>query len=386
MMIKSALMTSSADTAATPFDEGTGHVVPNSAIDPGLVYDSGFTDWLGFLCGTGQLAASYCPALGIDPSDLNTPNIAVGELAGTQTVTRTVTNVGPDGTYHASVDAPSGVEVSVSPDILTLASGESASYEVTFTSTGDSVLGEYAFGNLTWTDPDKGYTVRSALVVRPLQLAAPDLVGGSGATGSTSFDVSFGYTGDYTAGAHGLEPAGLTEGNVLDDPANDISTALGTGVGVTFEFVEVPAGTALARFSLFDAYTDGNDDLDLYVFGPSGGFVGGSGSGTSAEEVNVVLPAAGTYIVVVHGWQTDGPDANYKLFDWSVSATPGVGTYPLTLDSAPTAASLGATEPVAISWDVSTDPATTARKYLGAVSHSDGGGPIGLTVVEVDDD
>ena len=102
--------------------------------------------------------------------------------------------------------------------------------------------------------------------------------------------------------------------------------------------------------------------------------------------MNVVFPDEGTYIVVVHGWQTDGPDANYTLFDWSVSATPGVGTYLLTLDSTPNAASLGATEPVAISWDVSADTATTARKYLGAVSHSDGGGLIGLTVVEIDDD
>jgi hypothetical protein len=385
MMIKSALMTSSDDTAATPFAEGTGHVVPNAAIDPGLVYNSGFLDWLGFLCGTGQLTASYCPALGIDPSNLNAPNIAIGELAGTQTVTRTVTNVGPDATYVASIDAPGGIDVSLSPASITLASGESASYEVTFTSTENAVLGEYAFGNLTWND-GAGHSVRSALVVRPLQLATADLVSATGATGSTSFDVSFGYTGDYAAGAHGLEPAGLTVGNVVDDPANDINTALATGVGVTFHAINVPAGTALARFSLFDAYTDGNDDLDLYVFGPSGGFVGGSGSGTSAEEVNAVFPAAGVYTVVVHGWQTDGPDANYTLFDWSVPATPGVGTYPLLIDSAPDAATVGATEPVDISWDVTLDTNTAGRKYLGAVSHSDGVDLIGLTVVQVDDD
>jgi hypothetical protein len=65
MMIKSALMTTASTTTNAgnpipggPFAYGAGHVVPNSAVDPGLVYDAGFIDWLGFLCGTGQLNAS----------------------------------------------------------------------------------------------------------------------------------------------------------------------------------------------------------------------------------------------------------------------------------------------------------------------------------------
>ncbi|MCH7830995.1 MAG: hypothetical protein IIB75_10625 [Proteobacteria bacterium] len=38
---------------------------------------------------------------------------------------------------------------------------------------------------------------------------------------------------------------------------------------MTFELVIVPSGTDLTRFALFDADTDGNDDLDLYIFGPA---------------------------------------------------------------------------------------------------------------------
>ena len=197
--------------------------------------------------------------------------------------------------------------------------------------------------------------------------------------GEASFDVAFGYDGDYTAAAHGLEPATQQNGIVVDDPANDINVALGSGVGVTFEFVVVPAGTALTRFSLFDDYTDGDDDLDLYVFYQTGAFIGGSGSGTSEEEVNVLFPAPGTYIVAVHGWQTDGPDANYTLFNWSVSATPGGN---LSVDSAPISAILGATETVDISWS----GAAAGTKHLGAISHSDGGGLIDLTAVSVDTD
>jgi subtilisin family serine protease len=394
MMIKSALMTSSEDTAASHFAEGSGHVVPTAAIDPGLVYDSGFFDWFGFLCGTGQLVSSACSVFGIDPSDLNTPNIAIGELAGSQTVTRTVTNVGPAGTYNVSVDAPPGIEVVVSPSALTLAEGESANYEVTFTSTESAALGDYAFGNLTWSDGTRN--VRSALVARPFQLAAPTEVGGDGATGSLSFDVDFGYTGDYSAGAHGLEPANLQADNVADDPQNNVNAALGTCdfgaafpwpcVGGTWHAVSVPGGSAYLRVSLFDAYTDGSDDLDLYVFNSGLGFVGGSGSGTSAEQVDVPFPGDTLYFVFVHGWQTDGPDANYTLFDWSVPATPGTGTYLLSIDNAPASAVLGSSGTVDVSWDVSGDPATEGRKYLGAVSHSDGGGLIGITLIRVEDE
>ena len=39
-------------TRSLIFRQGAGHVQPNKAADPGLVYDSGFNDWLAFLCGT----------------------------------------------------------------------------------------------------------------------------------------------------------------------------------------------------------------------------------------------------------------------------------------------------------------------------------------------
>ena len=390
-MIKSALMTSSTTLTNVgnaipggPFDYGSGHVAPNSALDPGLVYDAGFLDYFGFLCGTGQLVSAACGALGIDPSDLNQPNITIGELAGTQTVTRTVTNVGPAATYHVSVDAPAGVDVVVSPSSITLGEGASASFQVTFTTTGSASIGDYAFGSLTWSHGP--HNVRSTLTVRPVQLAAPVELNAVGDSGSLSYDVDFGYSGPFTAAPHGLVPATTTDGSVVDDPANDINTALDTGVGVTFEVVVIPAGTAYSRISLFDDYTDGNDDLDLYVFGPQSAgfpFQGGSGSGTSAEEVNLASPAPGVYLVAVHGWGTDGPDANYTLFDWSVSATPadGTGATDLSVDSAPAAATLGTSGTIDVSWS----GLAADTKYLGAVSYTDTS-LFGLTVVSVTTD
>ena len=41
------------------FRQGAGHVQPNRAADPGLVFDSGLNDWLGFLCGTQLPALRY---------------------------------------------------------------------------------------------------------------------------------------------------------------------------------------------------------------------------------------------------------------------------------------------------------------------------------------
>ena len=102
--------------------------------------------------------------------------------------------------------------------------------------------------------------------------------------------------------------------------------------------------------------------------------MGGSGSGTSAEEVNLEDPIPGLYIVVVHGWQTDGPDANYTLFSWAFGPDAGNMTV-----AGPAAATLGATETVTVDWaGLALD-----TKYLGAVSHSDGIDPLGLTLVSI---
>jgi hypothetical protein len=405
-MAKSALMTTAYQdvmkedgvTPADPFDMGAGHLNPNPAVDPGLVYDAGFFDYLAFLCGNNpaNISQGTCDFLAgagfsFDPSNLNYPSIGIADLAGAQTIVRTVTRVTPGPgthTYNVSVEAPAGIDVLVSPSSLTLDYGESASYEVTFTTNPAATLDAWAFGSLTWSHGP--HAVRSAIAVKPVALAAPDEVMGTGTDGTLDFDITFGYAGAYTAGTHGLAPADMQAGNVIDDPANDIDAALATCdfdapfpypcTGITWHEFEVPAGSAYARFSLFDDYVDGADDLDLYVWRRGdGAFVGGSGSGTSAEEVNVVLPAADTYEIAVHGWQTDGPDSNYTLFSWAFGLVDDRGNMTVT---APAAATLGATETVTVDWaGLAAD-----TKYLGAVSHSDGSGLLGLTVVRVDTD
>jgi subtilisin family serine protease len=385
MMIKSALMTTGYDVldGGTPapntnpvliFRQGAGHVQPNSAADPGLVYNAGFNEWLAFLCGTTTgVSAATCNALvgmgySTDPSNLNVASIAIGDMAGVQTVKRSVTNVGSGpATYAASFTGMSGFTVAISPASLTLAKGETKSFNVTFTR-ATAALSAYTGGQLTWTDGT--HSVRIPMVVRPVALAAPAQVSGNG--GPINYNVTFGYTGAFTATARGLVAATITADSVADDPTD--STCSLTSPNAVLVPITVAAGTTYARFSLFDADVNPGTDIDLCVFVGTTQ-VGGSGSGTSAEEVNLTNPAAGDYTVVVQGWGVVG-SSPFKLHTWLLGSA-DAGNMTVT---APASATVGGTGTINLSF-TGLAPAT---KYLGSVAY---GGTAGLpnpTIVRVD--
>jgi len=386
MMIKSALMTSGSDVLdganTNPlviFRQGAGHVRPNSAADPGLVFNSDINDWFAFLCGTTTgVNPATCSALvaagySLDPSNLNVASIAIGDMAGAQSVTRRVTNVSASAaTYTPSFTGLGGFGVAFSPTSLTLNPGETKSFTVAFTRT-TATLNAYTGGQLTWTDGT--HNVRIPLVIRPVALAAPASVSGTGAP--ISYNVTFGYTGTFTATARGLVPAATSPGNVADDPTDSFVRG---GPGTTSFSVVIPAGTTHARFSLFNEFTDGADDLDLYVFrgtGTTGGtLVGVSAGGTTAEEVNLLNPVPDTYTVWVHGFATEGPDANFTLFTWVLgSAAAGNMTV-----SAPASATQGTTGAINLTFS-GLGPAT---KYLGSVAYAGVAGLPNPTIVRVD--
>ncbi len=382
MMIKSALMTSGYDIIHVPntdpaviFQQGAGHIAPNGAANPGLVFDAGWNDWLAFLCGTtAAVSPSTCEALAgmgysLDPSDLNVASIAIGDLAGMQTVTRKVTNVsGAEQTFKASVHGMAGIDVVVSPAEITLQAGETGAFQVTFTRT-TAPLNEYVGGQLSWRRG--GYNVRIPMVVRPFVLGVPSELFGTGEP--ISYDVTFGYDGDFVAAARGLVPATTFEGNVLDDPS-DGPCNLNTP-NAALHPVTIPEGTTYARFSLFDDFTDGDDDLDLCVY-LGNTQLGYSGSGTSAEEVNLLNPVAGEYTVVIQGWGTDGPDANFTLFHWLVGSS-ATGNMSI---SAPTEATLGTTGTI----DLTFSGLAPITKYLGSVAYDGTANMPDPTIVRVD--
>ena len=73
-------------------------------------------------------------------------------------------------------------------------------------------------GALSWKARGGRYKVYTPIAVRAALFHAPAEIDGNGESGATGFDVSFGYTGTYSAAAHGLEPATVTSDNVLQDP------------------------------------------------------------------------------------------------------------------------------------------------------------------------
>jgi subtilisin family serine protease len=384
MAIKSSLMTSAYDVVggapgtdpAVIFGEGAGHIKPNSAADPGLVYDNGFNDWLAFLCGAepGALSAATCNALhgagySLDPSDLNVASIAIGDLAGAQTVTRRVTNVGKTAaTYNASVVGMAGVTVNVNPSSLTLNPGQTKSFAVSFTRS-TATLGAYVGGRLIWSDGT--HNVRIPMVVKPVALAAPREI--SGSPSGISYTVKTGYNGTLNFAARGLVPATTTAASVDQDPDQTFDPT--STVGTYKQDIVVPAGVKPFRVGIDEStVTPSGTDLDVYLYRGSTR-VGQSSDGDSNEMVTLTDPAADTYTVYVHGFSTIAPSANFTLYNWQIGAADAGNMHV----PAPATATIGGSVGVSLSFT----GLAAGTWYLGQVIYNDGSSDLGSTIVNV---
>ncbi|GLJ50008.1 hypothetical protein SUGI_1063770 [Cryptomeria japonica] len=189
--IRSALMTTSytLDNAnntitdvydgklTTPLDFGAGHIDPNKAMDPGLIYDINVEDYINYLCilnyTTKQIQlitgmfVSCSSGLDLGSDSLNYPSfIAVFNKNATSpfssTFKRTLTNV-VDGTsyYKAVVEVPKGLKVAVNPSNLHFTEKfQKQNFALTMEAeTGMDVV----YGFLTWID-NMGHAVKSPVV------------------------------------------------------------------------------------------------------------------------------------------------------------------------------------------------------------------------------
>lgn len=395
---KSALMTTArqdvtkedGQTRADPFDMGAGHVDPGkpgrkgSMFDPGIAYDSGFLDHVAFLCGAaeGAVAPDECSTLveqgySTDAAQLNLPSIGDASVTGTGTITRTVTNVSDERLHlKASVRAPRGFTIDVEPSRLRLAPGESAEFQLTITNRSSEV-GAWKFGSLTWYGG--GYEARSPIALQGTAIDAPDEVAVTGESGTGSFDVDFGYTGEYSVDAHGLAAEVLTPGSVGQDP-DTVFAPTDVGNGATLHEVDLTDAAFYRLVLNQDDVTGPNAadvDLDVYVFGPDGSPVASSGAPGTNEVIELSDPAPGVYQVYVHGWGTGGQTVGYTLRSWTVPATPNAGTLQVT--SAPVQAVTATSGTVEFAWS-GVAPGTTE---LGLLIHRDTAGVIARTLVEV---
>ncbi|KAL2477041.1 Subtilase family protein [Forsythia ovata] len=161
---------------ADPFDYGGGHVDPNKAVNPGLVYDLNVKDHARFLCAMGYNATAIslltrtnapCRGTANFLANFNLPSITIPQLKNCMTVSRIVTNVGPDiSIYTAMIQAPPGIDVVVEPPTLAFSSDvKKLKFKVTFCSLL-RVQGTYSFGNLLWEDGS--HVVRIPLIVQSI--------------------------------------------------------------------------------------------------------------------------------------------------------------------------------------------------------------------------
>jgi hypothetical protein len=387
MMIKSAFMTTAYQGHDyDAFNWGAGHVNPNKAVDPGLVFDSDLDDWLAFLKGQGLYTG---PGPTMDASDLNSASIAIGDMAGSQTVSRKATSVGSKSeTYTFSVVGLPGLTVTPSVASFTAAPGSVTPWTVTFLRT-TAPLSAYSKGFIVWTG-NQGHVVKMAVAIQPVRFAAPLEASGSGTTGSLTYNTKAGYTGNLNYSIRGLQAAIADTKSVGSDPDCNFNTAapdsmVSAGKANVSTFT-TPAGASYVRFQTFQSDASASaHDLDMFVYRAAPGsssyaLVATSGGPDANEIVNSTstggLTAGAQWKVYVHGCNVDTGGGSYTLFMWGLTGTPSNA-----FSSTPSnhAVTIGQVDPTTFGW--SGLPA--GNRYFGRVVYSDGSINMAATQLEV---
>ncbi|WP_213813859.1 S8 family peptidase [Glaciihabitans sp. dw_435] len=361
--IKSAMMTTAYNTITAggdpdedPFAQGAGNVDPTKFLAPGLLYLNDIDDWKGYVESLGQIEFGVEP---LDGTELNLASISIGSLAGTETVTRTVTST-QAGTFTAQPVTMAGVDVTVSPATMTFgAAGETKSYTVRFDRT-DAAIDEFTTGYLRWTSGD--VVVTSPLAVRPEMLSVPADVTGTGNTGSATIPVLAGETTDVD-----ISSVGLAKGEVLRGVAH--------ADGSTQSYVvDVPEGTTLTRIDLNTDDETADLDMHVYEIWPYGGtFLSNAAeSGAADERVDMSNPDVAKYIIDVTAVSGTG-DLGFSLSTYNLGAS-GAGDF--AVDPSTLSMTLGDDASVSASWK----GLDAGSSYLGKVSFGDSGQSTYVTV------
>ncbi|CAL0320257.1 unnamed protein product [Lupinus luteus] len=151
--------------ASTPWAYGAGHVNPQKALSPGLVYDASTNEYITFLCSLNYTLDTVktivqdpnvnCSRKFSDPGQLNYPSFSIifGSNKRVTRYTRTLTNVGDAySVYNVAVDGPSAINITVKPSRLVFRKVlQKRRYTVTFVSKKDVALKD-AFGSITWSN------------------------------------------------------------------------------------------------------------------------------------------------------------------------------------------------------------------------------------------
>jgi hypothetical protein len=388
--VKSALMTTAYSTlndgvagqsnGLLPWAQGAGHIDPNRATDPGLVYDAGKADYVAYNCKINRASvspASDCTTYGVldETYNLNLPSITVAQVQGATTVRRSVTNVGgATATYTASASVP-GFSTVVTPSSLTLAPGAAGSFTVRLTNAG-AAQSVWQFGSLSWADGS--HTVKIPVTARAgLAVTSPAEITSDKVSGSKTFLVKTGYTGVMPFAKGGLKEAAVGEQATLGaSPLSSAQLQAACAAGVNTASVRVypvvvPANTTVARFALYQADSNAGDDHDLGLLTPAGTWVY-SGNDGSNEAVQVTSPAPGTYKACVVAYGSNVAAMRHRLNAWVVTTADTGGRFVVAV---PGKVAAGVNTTVGFSWS----GLEQNKRYLGAAQFMDAGSVVRAT-------
>ncbi|XP_061356781.1 subtilisin-like protease SBT1.5 [Gastrolobium bilobum] len=179
-----SMLDESTGNVSSVFDYGAGHVHPEKAMNPGLIYDISTYDYVDFLCNSNYTAKNIkvitrkvADCSGAKKAghagNLNYPSLsAVFQQYGKHKMSthfiRTVTNVGdPNSVYKVTIRPPAGMVVTLEPETLSFRRlGQKLNFLVRVQaravklSPGSSSVKS---GSIVWSDGK--HTVTSPLVV-----------------------------------------------------------------------------------------------------------------------------------------------------------------------------------------------------------------------------
>ncbi|CAI0424553.1 unnamed protein product [Linum tenue] len=171
------------ERTSTAFGIGAGHVNPNKALDPGLVYDAGAIDYVNLLCGmnftakqiraiTRSSTTNLCSAPTLDlnyPSFIALFSVNYSSSSSPNEVlefTRTVTNVGKGTTsYRPTLTPLEGLSVKVVPNKLEFSSeGQKLQFKLTIENNHPVKKKPFvSSGYLRWTEDGGDHIVQSVI-------------------------------------------------------------------------------------------------------------------------------------------------------------------------------------------------------------------------------
>ncbi len=354
--IKSAMMTSATDTVSSandPFAQGAGFVNPNGAADPGLVYPTTADEYRQYLVSLGAVfSPPYDTLEPISASNLNQASISIGKLAGVETVTRRVRNVGATQAIYVATASVPGFRTVVTPEDSQAGTGG-----------GEDVHCDVH----SYHRPARRLGHRFAhLEERSAQRTQPDRAGAScgqrtrrgpwrgcqwlrGLPGHAWLHRNAEH---HVARPRRCDSDGGEVATGPFDPADPVADA-----DTDLYSVAVPAGTVLARFSV-NATSDA-DDLDLFVY-LDDELVDLSATGAADEEVTIVAPAEGTYEVYVNGFSASSGGA-YTISNFVV----GDADLPNSSVTTGVPVTVGVPVTLTASW-TGLDP---AQRWLGLITY-----------------